>query len=1299
MDRGELVDGRFEIEQLVGSGGMGEIYRAVDRRDGGRVALKVRHLGAASDRAVLDARFVLEAEILAGLRHPGIVAHVAHGHTAAGAPYLAMEWLEGEDLASRLERGPLPAPEAERLGRHVAEALAVAHARGIVHRDVKPANLLLEGGRIDGVKILDFGVARAEGARGAATWSGALVGTPAYMAPEQARGDDRLDARADVFALGAVLFECLTGRAAFVAPHVMGVLARILLEDAPRVSELLPGVPPALDALVARMLEKDPEARPRDASAVAEALASLGAHGASAAALPARPSAPPPALGAGEQRLLCVVMSAPAGAEAATLVADEMEDATLRLRRVVERFGGRMESLAGGSVVAVLSGTSAATDLAARAARCAIAMRAEAPALPLSLATGRGIISERWPVGEVIDRALRQMDRGAPAGGPPPLHVDELTAALLPARFDVGGDGDGLLLHGEREAAPAARTLLGKATRCVGRDAELDLLEGALRGAVDTATARLVLVTAPAGVGKSRLLSELLQRIAGRGAPVTTWIARGDPMAAGSPFALLGQALRHAAGIGDREPRATAHLKLRARVRRHVPRRDAGRMAAFLGEIAGAPAPDGDRHLEAARRDPRVLADQLARAWEDLLEAETARGPLLLVLDDLHWGDLPSIRFVKRALTTLADRPWMVLGLARPEVHAQFPELWAEHAMEEVHLAHLSRDASDALVREALGDGVADDVARRLVELAAGNAFYLEELIRAAAAGRHDALPETVLAMAAARIEGLDPVARRVLRAATVFGQVFTRGGAEALLGGALSGAELGAVLAELVARELFTKRGEARRDAEQAYAFRHALLREAAYASLTEVDRALGHRLAGAWLERQGEGDPMVLAEHFERGREPARAGVWFRRAAEQALRGSDLDAATSRAERAAACGAEGESLGEIRAIQTEASSLRGRLEETLARGQQALALLPPGGELWCRAAGEVAFVLARVPERERIDPLLREIAALGADGQPEAHHLALWGRVVGVLFASDRRPAAEALHAQCEAHARGREAELGPIVMARLNHGRSWAALYREDAVGMVRFEEAALACFQEAGAITSACLMAAGLGAAYQEIGALADAERVLRDAVAEAERLGVVRFRLHAMHNLGMVLALRGALDEGRAVEEEALAGFMAERDLRIAAASRFYLARILMLQGDLDGAEREARCSVEVSAPYAQSSTVALAVLASVELCQGRGAAALEHARDAMDRLAALGHIEEGEALVRLAHAEALLATGRADEARDAAADARARLLARADRITEPAWRDGFLALPEHARTLALAAELAAPRSA
>src|SRR5262245_8028020 len=181
MRAGDIVAERFEIEREAGSGGMSVVFRAQDRLTGQPVALKL--LEAQDERA--EARFRREASLLADLRHPGIVRYVAHG---TGAPsWLAMEWLEGEDLAQRLSRGGLAVVEAVTLLRQVAEALAAAHARGIVHRDVKPSNLFLPGGDISRVKVLDFGVAR-HGRVSELTLTGARVGTPAYMSPEQARG-------------------------------------------------------------------------------------------------------------------------------------------------------------------------------------------------------------------------------------------------------------------------------------------------------------------------------------------------------------------------------------------------------------------------------------------------------------------------------------------------------------------------------------------------------------------------------------------------------------------------------------------------------------------------------------------------------------------------------------------------------------------------------------------------------------------------------------------------------------------------------------------------------------------------------------------------------------------------------------------------------------------------------------------------------------------------------------------------------------------------------------------------------
>src|SRR5262249_49662727 len=160
------------------------------------------------------------------LRHAGIVRYVAHGETPDGELFLAMEWLEGEDLASRLRRMPLTTDETVALGKRVAEALAIAHARGVVHRDLKPSNLFLVDNDVERVTILDFGIARlCDAAR--VTQTGAVLGTPGYMAPEQARGNDEIDPRADVFALGCVLFECLTGSPAFPGDHFMAILAKI----------------------------------------------------------------------------------------------------------------------------------------------------------------------------------------------------------------------------------------------------------------------------------------------------------------------------------------------------------------------------------------------------------------------------------------------------------------------------------------------------------------------------------------------------------------------------------------------------------------------------------------------------------------------------------------------------------------------------------------------------------------------------------------------------------------------------------------------------------------------------------------------------------------------------------------------------------------------------------------------------------------------------------------------------------------------------------------------------------------
>ena len=431
---GDLVAQRFALERLAGTGGMGAVYRAEDRVGGGAVAIKVLHAHAAHD---VD-RFAREAEVLAGLRHPNIVRYVAHGATADGDRYLAMEWLDGESLADRLKHQPLTVAEAVALGGAVAEALALAHRAGVVHRDLKPSNLFLVGGSVARVKVIDFGIASVRDTRRQLTVTGATLGTPGYMAPEQARGDP-VDARADVFALGCVLFKCLTGRSPFVGDDALAVLLKVVLEQAPRPSELRGEIPPDLDDLLAHMLAKSAADRPADGEAVATAIAALGTVWSGGAP---RMSAVP-ALTESEQRVMCVVLARGRehDPEAITVTTGASEDRDRDVAALAARHGAVYARLADGSVVLTVSTAEAATDLAARAARCALAVRPLLEDAPMALVVGRGVPGERIPMGAIIDEAVRLVagDRRRPdrAGR---IRLDDAAAALLEARFAVVGE-------------------------------------------------------------------------------------------------------------------------------------------------------------------------------------------------------------------------------------------------------------------------------------------------------------------------------------------------------------------------------------------------------------------------------------------------------------------------------------------------------------------------------------------------------------------------------------------------------------------------------------------------------------------------------------------------------------------------------------------------------------------------------------------------------------------------------------------------------------------------------------------
>jgi formylglycine-generating enzyme required for sulfatase activity/dienelactone hydrolase/predicted Ser/Thr protein kinase len=273
--------GRYQILDKVGEGGMGILYRARDTRLARTVALKLLRADALRDPE-RKRRFLQEARAASALNHPNIVTIYDVDEAPDGSSYIAMEYVEGRSLDHRLAEGPLPLDEALRLGIEVARALAAAHAAGIVHRDVKPANVMLS--RSGAVKVLDFGLAKlAEATGGAAresaetvtkgpkTLSGVILGTPAYMSPEQARGETA-DARSDVFSFGVLLYELLAGRRPFAGESVAVLLASILRDDPPSIETLRPEVPVDIVAVARRCLARDRNARFQSAEGVLEAL-------------------------------------------------------------------------------------------------------------------------------------------------------------------------------------------------------------------------------------------------------------------------------------------------------------------------------------------------------------------------------------------------------------------------------------------------------------------------------------------------------------------------------------------------------------------------------------------------------------------------------------------------------------------------------------------------------------------------------------------------------------------------------------------------------------------------------------------------------------------------------------------------------------------------------------------------------------------------------------------------------------------------------------------------------------------
>ncbi len=277
VDVGTVIADTYTIEALLGQGGMGSVFLASHTRlPGKRVAIKLLHVDLTDEDLI--ARFRREALIASRLDHPNIVRVDDYNVTADGTPYLVLEYLEGQSLAERLRAGPLPLEKVESIVRMVGSAVAAAHHQGIIHRDLKPQNIFLtateiEGSHVEVAKVLDFGISKMRGHDTVKTQESTLLGTPQYMAPEQATGNHAaVDERTDVFALGAIVYEMLSGQPAFSGENIPVVVFQVVYEQPPKLAELAPDTPPAVIAAIEKAMAKQSAERFASVSDFVEAL-------------------------------------------------------------------------------------------------------------------------------------------------------------------------------------------------------------------------------------------------------------------------------------------------------------------------------------------------------------------------------------------------------------------------------------------------------------------------------------------------------------------------------------------------------------------------------------------------------------------------------------------------------------------------------------------------------------------------------------------------------------------------------------------------------------------------------------------------------------------------------------------------------------------------------------------------------------------------------------------------------------------------------------------------------------------